>query len=281
MIINLNRKKMKKISILLILAMLTLKSVNLFSQNRVNKPTPIIGTKVKGQLTKSTGWILNPEGQWVSRSNKIPSYLENQYKILMDHGSEGLGIDNFISYQIREIKIQDSTYSILIKKYKDGYYKYSSLNEGWTNYNSVMFYVFNKNELRKLDDVVNDSINLIKIKVLYSNSITWINNETYISDIQKEIAKEIYEKEGDKEAEEYLVFQIAPYKPKNIVQFQIYSSYSKYNIIGGIIKEYIVKDEKSSYSSEDKNIYLSKDLFKYCYYEVDYLTFNNFMKITK
>jgi hypothetical protein len=271
---------MKNTSTLLILSILTLKSVILFSQERVSKPIPIIGAKVKGQLTKSTGWLLNPESQWVSRPNKIPSFIENQYKTLIDYEYDGLGFDNFISYQIRDVKIQDSTYSILIKKFKDGYYKYSSIKEGWTNFNSVLFYVFNKNELRKLDDVVNDSINMIKINVLYSNNITWINNETYISDIQKEIVRQNDEKKSDKEIEECLVFHIAPYKTKNIVQFQIYSSNIKYNIIGGIIKEHMIKDENGKYSYNEKQIYLSKDLFKYCYYEVDYLTFNNFIKIT-
>ncbi len=263
--------------------LLTLNNLYLFSQDRVSKPIPIIGTQIKGQLTKSIGWLLNPESQWVSRPNKIPSFIENQYKTLIDYEYNGLGFDNFISYQMRDIKIQDSIYSILIKKYKDGYYKYSAIEEGWSNYNSVMFYVFNKTELRKFDDIVNDSINLIKIKVLYSNSITMIKNETYISDIQKEIVKQIEEKNSDNDVEEYLVFHIAPYKLKNIVQFQIYSSYSKYNIISGIIKEHKVKEEKENenYSWKEKQIYLSNDLFKYCYYEVDYLTFNNFIKITK
>jgi len=272
---------MKKPLVVLILVKLTLISMNLFSQDRVSKPIPIIGAQIKGQLTKSTGWLLNPESQWVSRPNKIPSFIENQFKTLIDYEYDGLGVDNFISYQMRDIKIQDSTYSILIKKYKDGYYKYSSIKEGWTNYNSVMFYVFNKTDLRKLDDVVNDSINLIKINTLYSNSITWINNETYISDIQKEIAKQIDEKKSDKEPKNYLVFHIAPYKTKNIVQFQIYSSYIRFNIISGIIKEHKIKDENGKYSSDEKKIYLSKNLFKYCYYEVDYLTFNNFIKIAK
>ena len=264
---------MKKISTLVILAILMINSMSLFSQDRVCKPIPIIGNQIKGQLTKSTGWLLNPESQWVSRPNRIPSFMENKYKILIDYEYEGLGIDNFISYQIRDIKIQDKVYSILIKKYKDGYYKYFSIKKGWTNYNSVIFYVFNKTELSKLDDIVNDSINLIKLNVLYSKSITWINNKTYISDIQKEIIKQIDEKKGDKEIEDYLILHIAPYKTKNIVQFQIYSDYID---IGGVIKEHKVKDENGKYSWE---IYLSKDLFKYCYYEVDYLTFNNFIKI--
>jgi len=262
---------MKKTSTVMILGILMLNSVILFSQERINKPIPTIGTQIKGQLSKSTGWMLNPEGQWVYRSNRIPSFIENEFKTLIDYESDGLGFDNFISYQIRDIKIQDSTYSILIKKYKDGYYTYPSINKGWTAYNSVQFYVFNKAELSKLDNVVNDTINLIKIKVLSSNSITWINNETFISDIQKEIVKQnILPENSNEETEDYLVFQIAPYKTKNIVQFQIYSSYGK--SIGGIIEEHKVKGSQ---------IYLSKDLFKYCYYEVDYLTFNNFIKIVK
>ena len=187
---------------------------NLFSQERVNKPVPTIGAKVNSQLTKSTGWTLNPEGQWISRSNRIPAFIENEFKTLIDYEKDGLGLDNFISYQMRDIKIQDSTYAILIKKYKDGYYKYETINEGWTAYNSVEYYVFSKHELKKLDSIKVDSINLVKIDIIYSNSITWINNETYISDIQKDIVKQIDEKKETVEKENYLIFHIAPYKPQ-------------------------------------------------------------------
>jgi len=258
---------------------LIISTLTVFTQERVNKPMPQIGTQIKGFLTKSTGWLLNPEGQWVSRPNRIPAFIENEFKILIDYEYNGLGSDNFISYQLREVKIQDSTYSILIKKYKDGYYKYSSIKEGWTNYNSVVYYVFTNSELSKLKNIINDSVNIIKLNILYSNSITWMNSETYIFDIQKEIVKQIEEKKSDDESEDYLVFQIAPYKTKKIVQFQIYSAYSKYNIITGIITEHKVKDEKGENSWDEKQIYLTKNLFKYCYYEIDLLTFNSFLKI--
>lgn len=272
---------MKFTAIFLSFSILLFKNVILYSQERISKPIPVIGTQIKGQLVKSTGWLLNPEGQWISRPNRIPSYLDNNFKTLLDYEYEGLGIDNFISYQIRDIKIKDSTYSILIKRYKDGYYKYSAIKEGWYNYNSVVFYVFSKNEWVKLDRIVNDSINLIKVNYLYSNSIDWINNETYISDIQKEIVKEIDKKGDNEEGAKFIIFHVAPYKKKNIVQFQIYSSYSKYNIIGGIIKEHEVQDENGKYSFDKKKLYLTNDLFKYCYYEIDFTTFNNFITIKK
>jgi hypothetical protein len=265
-------KNLKK-GLILIVGLLASTS---FSQDRVNTTLPKIQNQIKGQLTKSKGWLLNPEGQWVSRQNRIPAFIENQYKVLIDYEKDGLGIDNFISYQFRDIKIGDSLYTILIKKYKDGYYKYSSIKEGWTNYNSVLFYVFEKTEADKLKDVINDSINQINISVLYSNNLIWINEATYLLDIEKELSKQINAKEKVKD--EYLIFHIAPYKDKNIVQFQIYTSYSKYKIIGGIIKEHKIKGENDKNSWDTKQIYGTNSLFKYCYYETDYLTFFNFIK---
>ena len=250
-----------------------------FGQDRVNTTVPKISTQVNSQLTKATGWLLNPEGQWVSRQNRIPYFIENQYKSLIDYEEKGLGIDNFISYQFRDVQINDSIYTILIKRYKDGYFKYSTIKEGWTNYNSVVYYVFSKSEFNKFKNTINDSVNQIKISVLYSNSLTWINNETYIKDIEKELVKQINSKSEIKD--DYLIFHIAPYKSKNIVQFQIYSSYSKYGIIGGIINEHKVKDENGKYSWDTKKIYNTNELFNHCYYEIDYLTFTNFIKYIK
>ncbi len=271
---------MKKRDLILIILSL-LFTQTFFSQERVNKSIPIIGTKINSQLTKATGWLLNPEGQWISRTNKIPSFIENQYKILIDFEFNGLGIDNFISYQLRDVKIQDSTYAILIKKYKDGYFKYSSIKEGWTAYNSVDYYVFDKKELSKLDSIRNDTINLVRINVLYSKSIEWINNATYISDIQKEILKQVEETKSKYNAENSLIFHIAPYRKKNIVQFQIYSSYGSNDLINGVFSEYKVTDPNGKYSWDTKKIYLTDELFKYCYFETDVLTFNNFLKIGK
>jgi hypothetical protein len=276
---NLKKGKMKNLKVMMMTLMMCLITMVSFGQDRVNTSVPKIQTQINSQILKSKGWLLNPEGQWISRQNRIPSFIENQFKSLIDYEKDGLGIDNFISYQFRDVKIGDSLYTILIKRYKDGYYKYSSIKEGWTNYNSVLFYVFSRSELDKFKNIKNDSINQIKISVLYSNSLTWVNDATYISDIEKELVKQINTNKEVKD--DYVVFHIAPYKDKNIVQFQIYTIYSKYKIIGGIIKEHKVKDETGKYSWENKQIYETTELFKYCYYEVDYLTFSNFIKLIK
>ncbi len=74
-----------------------------------------------------------------------------------------------------------------------------------------------------------------------------------------------------------LIFHIAPYKEKNIVQFQIYTSYSKYKIIGGIITEHKAKGGEYSWST--KQVYLTDELFDHCYYETDYANFTNFLPL--
>ena len=279
---NIFTKEVDKINILkfnIVLIILLICHFNIFSQERINKPLPTIDSEIKGELTKSIGWMINPEGQWISRPNKIPSFLENEYMSLIDYGHWGLGTDNFISYQFREVKINNKSYEILIKKYRDGYYKYPEIQKGWKNEQSVMFYVFDKNELKKLDAITDNSINLIKINILYSNSIKWVNSETYIYDIQMEIAKQI--KDKSKAKNDYLIFHIAQYKTKNIVQFQIYGSFGEYKFIGGIIKEFKVDVKNDRLFSDKKRVYLSNNLFKYCYYETDFPTFNKFIKRIK
>lgn len=246
------------------------------SQERVNKSLPKISVQVNSQLTQSKGWILSPEGQWISRQNRIPSYLDNKYKTISDLEFNGLGMDNFISFQIRDILIDGKSYKIIIKRYKDGYYKYLSIKQGWTNYTSVNFFVIEENEFYKLNTIINDSVNQIKLKVLYSGELTWINDQTLLSDIQKEVVKLIEDLDKTKKEEKHLVFHLAPYKSKNIVQFQIYSTSGAYNIIGGVIQEHRIKSKSSSY---DERIYLTDELFKHCYYEVDYITFNKFIKL--
>jgi len=243
----------------------------LHSQERTNKPIPKIGTQVEGQLIKATGWLLDPQGQWISGLNKIPGYDKTN------------NVDEFISYQFREVKILDSTYSILIKKCF-----IETLKTGIAQY-GIEFYVFSKTQLAQLNDIKNDTINLIKITVLYSG-FSGGTKDTYISEIQKEIAHQIQSKndtsETDKELiregaqidfQANLIFHIAPYKSKNIVQFQIYSYKDLgdgYNQIEGVSAIAVTEDMQG-----DK-FFLTNDLFKHCYFETDYQTFNSFIRIS-
>jgi hypothetical protein len=234
-----------------------------FGQERVNKSLPSINKQqINWQLNTATGWILNPEGQWVSRSNRIPVSMENQYKSLIDYEKYGLGKDNFISYQIREISIQDSVHYIFIQRYKDGDYEYPAIERGWYNYNSALFFVFRKNELHRFNNFMYDSINIIEIPALCSGRIFHINSNTYLSDIEKEIVKLIG---GSDNMKYYLVFNLASYKSKNIMQFLI-STYYMYSY-----KDYSRKQE----------VGVSGGSLETFYYETTHASFEALFKLAK
>ncbi len=103
-----------------------------YSQDRVNKKLPKISSQIFGTLTSATGWLNNPEGQWIFRKNRIVKNLNNSFKSIIDYEENGLGIDNFIFYQLRKILINDTSYYILIKKSNSGYYRYATIREDWT-----------------------------------------------------------------------------------------------------------------------------------------------------
>lgn len=218
---------------------------NIYSQERINAELPTFGTKVYGQLTYAVGWI-RMGGEWISRTNRIPSQAP---KMIMDYEETGLGYDNFTFYQLKDIKIKDSTYMILIKKYRDGFYTYESISEDWNPYYAVDYYVFSKNELNKFQNLYPDSLNVFNIQVLYSGVLNGFWGGVGYIDIQKAIAAT--SEDGSKYYSK-LSFQIAPYKDKNIVQFQI----------GKLVRP----DDHYS--------------FKYSYFETSYASFNGFMKIS-
>ena len=87
-----------------------------------------------------------------------------------------------------------------------------------------------------------------------------------------------------------LALFIAPYEAKNIVKFQIYSILSQQypgatfitTTVGGIIKQFCscaTDYTEDNVTHGNDKAYLSKNLFKSCYFEADYTTFRNFLKI--
>jgi hypothetical protein len=256
---------------LLILLTSTMFTVNAFSQDRTAKPKAEFKSETISQLTSATGWMLNPDEEWVSLKNTIPVSIATQFNTLLDYEEKGLGTDNFKYYKLKELTYKDSTYYALIKQYRDGYYKYKSIEEGWSNSTSYTAYIFAKSELNKLDSIKDEQVNLIKINLIDQVRIKYKIEAKAFDLITTKIDWDKPEAKTEK-----LILHIAPYKEKGIVQFQIYSTFSEYNFISGIIKEHKIKGEESSSSKE---IYMTDDLFKYCYYETDYSDFNNFLKI--
>ena len=263
---------MKK-TILTILTSVLL-TLTVFGQDRTVKPKANIATETISQLKTATGWIINPDGEWVSLKNTIPVSMASEYGSILNYERNGLGTDNFKYYKLKELTYKDSSYYVLIKQYKHGYYTYSSIEEGWNSRISHTAYVFAKSELNNLNSIKDGEVNMIEIELIDKVNIQWKSEAEALKLISTKIE---WNKASDKKSK--LILHIAPYKEKNIVQFQIYTTYSKYNTIGGIIKEYKAKGGKYSWST--KQVYLTNELFKYCYYETDYTTFNKFLNIEK
>lgn len=246
--------------------------VNVYAQERTTKPRPIIGEKVITKLSDATGWMLNPDGEWISRLNRIPESLNSEYNLLLDYEKHRLGTDNFNYYQLRELTFNDLSYYILIKSFRDGYYSYPSIKEDWNKETSYYAYVFTKTEFEKIKNIEDGRINLIEINIIDEVKVFHKSESEAYSLIPVKI--ELNRQWGKKYR---LIFHVAPYKQKNIVQFQIYTAYGKTSI-GGIVYQY--RPPGSSYAAR-KTIYLTDELFSHCYYETNYENFNDFLRIDK
>jgi hypothetical protein len=245
-------------------------NISVRSQERLEKELPAIGTEVLGELKEAIGWMLNPDGKWVSRKNKIPAHLSTELSALIDHEYSGLGVDNFTSYELRELSFQKNTYYVLIKKYNSGHYRYPKIKEEWIAETAFNAYIFPKSEWEKLGLLVDGKSNIIEIDLVDFVHIKASSDKEAFELIPLKIN---WEREVDKKTS--LVFHAAPYKDKGMVQFQIYTLYGKYKIIGGIIKEYKVSVDYS----RGTPIYHTDELLKHCYYEVDLPSFQNLTKL--
>ena len=206
-------KKKIKNTLLIFLSLLSL-STTVLGQDRTVKAKPIIGTETISQLKKATGWMLNKDAEWVSLKNTIPtSNLGSKYKSLLSYEDYGLGSDNFNYFKLKEISYKDSTYYVLIKQYRTGWYKYENIRKGWREYNSHLAYVFDKNELSKLNSINDNQINKVEIQLIDTHNVNYTTEGEAIELIQTKIK---LDKPLDKKSK--LILHIAPYKEKNIVQ---------------------------------------------------------------
>lgn len=195
-------------------------SILTFSQNRVNEDLPII-SQLNGILTNSTGWLKNESGQWISSKNKIPNDLGESQKLLGNYEKYSIGEDNFISYEIRDISIEGKTYVLILKKYKDGFYRYESIEEGWVSTSSYKFYVLEKDEISKIKNIKHNDSNYLQLDFIYYGDIKYINLKTLTNVmISKEINK--VRKDYDNFLGYKLGLNIKYFDDKKLVQFYFY-----------------------------------------------------------
>lgn len=100
------------------------------------------------ELNSATGWAMQDNGKWASRQNTIP---HSDFKTLRNPSPKhSLGKDNFLEFELRKVLIEDKQYNVLIKLYRDGEFEFPVIEEEWEPYNSVEFYVFPAENLKKI-----------------------------------------------------------------------------------------------------------------------------------
>jgi hypothetical protein len=115
----------------------------LFAQTRTNVELPII-TETGKRLVDITGWSLSPDGQWVSRKNRIPVRLEAKSVSLIDRHEWGLGIDTINKLTLYNVAYKNKEYFLLEKAIIDGRYRYPNIREGWINLEKRYYYIIEK-----------------------------------------------------------------------------------------------------------------------------------------
>lgn len=216
--------KKHKTAILLITISLTLIfSVSYsFAQGRKNATLPKIGDTI-GRLDKAIGWMKSPEGQWISRQNRIPAYLSLRDEILLDYKELGTGIDNFNFIELRSIDIEGQEYYILMKATRAGYYKYSSIHEGWTPETHYYYFVFQKGEIDKITIEKNTS-KLIEIDVKSSSGEVVASSELDEEELKQEISYDIKKRISEKSTiKKKLLLHIFYYDEDKVIRFLILS----------------------------------------------------------
>jgi hypothetical protein len=190
-------------------------AVSAYTQERVNAVLPRI-TKHLAVLDNATGWILNPEDQWISRKNRIPAFLDPESSSLMDHEVYKLGTDNFISYHKKQIVVDGERHQLIYKLYRNGNYKYESIREGWYNYNSVKYYVVPDSALSFIN-TIDTGLQKFNIPVTITGQIEFLTGN-----VEANIIKSIAAKRTNEDEINHLKIVIKSLPKKGLVRFLLY-----------------------------------------------------------
>ncbi len=212
-----------------LLGFLLLFNVICYCQNRTNNTLPLISKENKGILLQAKGWLKNQYGDWVHNDNKIPNDLGIQFKSIDNFEVNSLGQDNFISFQLKDIVIKDSTFVLLLKKVKSGHYVYPAIQEEWRKNYNCDWYIIDKSELIKFSNLDSDELKTIEVNYIYYGGIS-VDNLAEITNLylSKDINKTIIEKEIDGynlDKRGHINVDITYFKSKSIIQFYFYNEY--------------------------------------------------------
>ncbi|MBS1736774.1 MAG: hypothetical protein JSS98_09275 [Bacteroidetes bacterium] len=122
--------------------------VNDSGDDRVGNSIPIIGDKPLWSIKSATGWMKNFEGQWIRGKNKIQKYKVSAVgdTSAWNKGINATGLDNFTSIEVRDVKIGNKLFIVIIKLMLDGQNKYEYSANSWQPIIRYKFFVVKKNE---------------------------------------------------------------------------------------------------------------------------------------
>lgn len=257
-ILNFFNCKFHKTTIYFIFVIALLASAfgSLEARERVNRSQ--LELKELSVLSSATGWMLSPAGEWESKKNRIPWHLDEKSSILKKVPEYALGTDNFKNYKFYRAEEGNQIFIVFVKTYKDGSYLYENIKEDWVDGVFTQAYAFELDELKKLQNLVDEKINKIEINAFDYEYIRFSDERKAIDVIKKNIGYQAPDRFTNT-----LIFEIFPEKSKKLTQFNIYNKSSN----GVRDNPYI----------NGTSIFGSNELFKHCYYELPYDKFSSFL----
>lgn len=259
---------MKKVFFAWLFLLLAVSSVSAFEREaptlpKISEPLAV--------LDSATGWMKMPSGEWVSRENRIPSYLPHDKQWRLDYEFDGLGVDNFIRLELREMEYKGQTYYLFLKHYRAGGYRYPRIEKGWYTIHDLNVYIIDKDAYPSPIKLEDRKAILVEIPVKANFTMEFIGNE-YVHDIATKLAEGLKKNEEEKEA--HLVFNMI--RIGDAARFILVGRHKYYSEV--LKRPMTIYTGVSTYDDLpiDYDLVFTEEVFRNFYYELDYDTFEAF-----
>ncbi|WP_306565380.1 hypothetical protein [Flavobacterium lindanitolerans] len=167
-----------KAKLLLCSLLVVLLTQNAAAQERTNKAIPVISAQKLFTLNSATGWVKSTDGQWLEGKNKIQNItLSSQGKF--NEGYYKLGQDNFTSFEIREVTVENRKLLILLKWLTTHKYAEPTTLED-ISLQKIAYVVVDKNT-----GVLNKNTGQYELPIFFAGNV--LQTENYIKDIVSQI----------------------------------------------------------------------------------------------
>lgn len=263
---------------------LLLHSYSTVANERTNEQLPKIKITDK-VISSSIGWLKNPEGQWVSRQNRIIANLPESRKEMIDSSQYGMGIDNFKFIQHYNLTLKNKEYDLVIKVVENGRFSSDSVYADWWPSYEYNYFILDKGALNEIN-LINNKASINKYKAIYAGKFS---NETLINDVElpNYIQSEIKKVESDdyysayKDSDKYLIINSYYYSKKDIVRFVLFRGckggyINVFSTCGGFTRQTSSSDSPA-YKKYD--YFFSKNMFDTLYFEVPKNKFDKFIPV--